>query len=44
MGIAFAPVALGVLVAIAPLAVPFGVFALAITFLLPTSRSSSRPA
>jgi hypothetical protein len=34
MGIAFAPVALGVLVAIAPLAVPFGVLSLAITFLL----------
>lgn len=33
MGLAFAPVALGILVAIAPLAVPFGVFSLAITFL-----------
>jgi hypothetical protein len=33
MGLAFAPVALSVAVAIAPLAVPFGVFSLAITFL-----------
>lgn len=33
MGLAFAPAALSVAVAIAPLAVPFGVFSLAITFL-----------
>jgi uncharacterized membrane protein YidH (DUF202 family) len=33
MGLAFAPVAFSVAVAIAPLAVPFGVFSLAITFL-----------
>jgi hypothetical protein len=34
MGIAFAPVALSIFVAIAPLAVPIGVFSLAVTFLL----------
>lgn len=33
MGLAFAPVGLSIFVAIAPLAVPFGVFSLAITFL-----------
>jgi len=37
MGFAFAPVALGVLVAIAPLAVPFGLLAFGITLLLTTA-------
>lgn len=34
MGLAFAPMYLSILVGIAPLAVPFGVFSLAMTFLL----------
>jgi hypothetical protein len=33
LGLAFAPVALSILVAIAPLAVPFGVLSLSLTFL-----------
>jgi len=37
MGFAFAPVALGVLIAIAPLAVPFGLLAFGITLMLTTA-------
>jgi hypothetical protein len=37
MGLAFAPVALGLFVALTPLAVPFGVFALSVTLLTTTN-------